>query len=868
VTSQKDQIQALIADIDGVLQKTTPRLPWVMSGEAAQQRQVLERVRNFLVSLQRRMAVEGFGAPIARTDLLAPDAYYSSGQNIQPGEATGGSPSEISAHQMLQVVMQDMGYLRASLMQPLQADVENLQQQREHLIQEIRHLESQRQSSLLSQSQVVPQQWTAEFTQAVMGQLQAAMTQQLTQAGGGQVLPSSVSPALLGTTSPGTAIPYQSVEQLRAFQSRMDEVVMGLDATLNVVFQSLQRNVNTYQDSLERGVDKLHHLGQQGEMIFTALINHLAQKLGQEVSAYLPSAPVTTQLQPAAQSEPAPVSPASMAGETVISDYPSRAETHASVETPHPLSQSSFPDMAFPYAGAEIPPPPGNVQESPVASLDQAIDSWLSAAAMTEVAPATDSNLEDLTAADLEIAELDLSDLELNQLSQEEIDAILNLEASTTTDFIQLGSFYPTTPSPAAPLPQTPLERADLIPDFIAEPAFTEDSADVETIGSLTDLFGDEGTTKPPQSDSYPSASPEEVLLPEAAIAMPDLVLDEATLSRLSQDLSSLELGESLTSPAQPEQQEVDVSNWTLEDWMQEAAKPSTPEQPALEDWNDTTLDDFAAALPETEPVQTPIEELSPIPGTDANTFTLEGMDNLFADFPAAPASPSPAADTTSAIAQSADLEQPDLLSLEEMQNLFGEELEPPVASVSPTDQPAPAEPTGEFTLEGMEDLFGEAAPTEPTSVSVADTPVPFTLEGMEDLFGEAAPAEPTSVSAADTSVSFTLEGMEDLFGDASATTPPPAVNQPDSSTPTTPLADEPLPFTLEGIEDLFADLPGMESTPGGAQAAIAQPVHSADEQPHPQNSSAQFRLEQVDDLFMEVLPDESQISAPPTDAT
>ena len=88
MTSQKDQIQALITDIDGVLQKTTPRLPWVVSGEMTQQRQVLERVRNYLVAFQRRqIAGEGFGQAEARPDLLAHDIYYQAPPSYPPVQA-------------------------------------------------------------------------------------------------------------------------------------------------------------------------------------------------------------------------------------------------------------------------------------------------------------------------------------------------------------------------------------------------------------------------------------------------------------------------------------------------------------------------------------------------------------------------------------------------------------------------------------------------------------------------------------------------------------------------------------------------------------------------------------------------------------
>ena len=43
----------------------------------------------------------------------------------------------------------------------------------------------------------------------------------------------------------------------------------------------------SYRESLEEGLDQMHGLGRQGEVIVHAFINHLAQQLGQDASSYL-----------------------------------------------------------------------------------------------------------------------------------------------------------------------------------------------------------------------------------------------------------------------------------------------------------------------------------------------------------------------------------------------------------------------------------------------------------------------------------------------------------------------------------------------------------------------------------------------------
>ena len=790
MTSQKDQIQALIADIDAVLQKTPSRLPWVMAGDAAQQRRVLARVSNFLVSLQQRMAIEGGGAPIALSDLTTSQAY--SLEEAQLGEALGSDrSSEMATHQTLQGMMQEMEHLRVNLIQPLQTDVENLRQQREHLMLEIRQLEARR-------------QYASEL-------------------------------------SPMT--PYQSLEQLRVFQDRLDEVVRGLDSTLNVVFESLQRNVNAYEESLGQGIDKLHHLGQQGEIIFTALINHLAQKLGQEVSSHLPSSLATSRLQPADQCEEPSIPSSSATREMIMPGaqemkpfLPSESNIQAGQEI------TSFPDlsvlgMTFPDAAMEISPTGDEKPPRSIPFVDQAIDSWLSTAGTAEATEAADQNVEDLTTADLEIAELDLSDLELNQLSQDEIDMILNMDPLSSSAGLQATPIRPE----ALTLPQSPFDPAE-----VEQPALRQPTQAIEAITALTDLFGDEETTEPevPASDLYPPASPEEVLLPEQPqIAMPDLVLDESTLSSLSQDLSSLDTENAPDTLSLSQGEPVSSGDWALEGWMQEPASSPPLEHPVLEDWSDDTLDDFAAALPTAELAPTSIEAQSSIPPTDTNALALEGMDDLFADFPPEQTIQSPDLSSTSSLSQPPDLSQSEPFSLEEMQDLFTSEVRSPASSADPTSvQPDQAESTSAFTLEGLEELFGDL-PATGSSVSMP-------------------------VSSADPLSAFSLEGIEDLLGDVSPTVPTSSVNQPALSSPISAnqasLNEEPLSFTLQEIEDLFADLEGERSAVDTSESARmddeepTSPSPSPDaELPETQGSSTQFRLEQVDDVFVEVLPDE-----------
>jgi len=292
VTSQKDQIQALITEIDGALRKASPRLPWVVSGDATQQRRILERVRTYLIALQQQAADP---SDLARTQqqLLAHDIQY------QPPTAAReeGAPlprPEISgsgdAQQVLQSMVQEMNLLRSGVMQTLQTDLEILRQQRDNLARDIQQLESQRQTYSLAQQQINQQQLINDFLQSLMGRVQESLAQQVSQS----IANLEQQSFRYGSGLPvegleGGALPLepaQRLEQLRSLQVQSDQLLMSLDSTISVVFEAIQRNLQAYQDSLSQGLDRMHGLGQQGEVMFTALINHLAQRLGQEASSY------------------------------------------------------------------------------------------------------------------------------------------------------------------------------------------------------------------------------------------------------------------------------------------------------------------------------------------------------------------------------------------------------------------------------------------------------------------------------------------------------------------------------------------------------------------------------------------------------
>lgn len=268
MTSEKTQIQTLIQQIDEVLSKTSPRLPWVMSSDAAQQRQVLEQARHCLAQVLN-------------------DATENQSLNPPPGngQLSTVATAEVSAQQALQAVVQEMNLLRANMLQPLRSDMEMMRLQRDALVQEIRQLQAQQQAYRSPQ-------YMTEFLQAAISQMQENLSGQMAQmfaSLAAQPDPQQLTSTPSSSASSLSTLSQERLEHLQQIQSQSDQLLMRLDTTLRVVFESLQRNLQSYGDSLEEGLGRMHDMGQQGEAVFGAFVTRLAQMLGREASSFMQS---------------------------------------------------------------------------------------------------------------------------------------------------------------------------------------------------------------------------------------------------------------------------------------------------------------------------------------------------------------------------------------------------------------------------------------------------------------------------------------------------------------------------------------------------------------------------------------------------
>ncbi|MEG4322337.1 MULTISPECIES: hypothetical protein [unclassified Microcoleus] len=359
MNSQKYKIQALIAEIDEVLSKPAPRLPWTGSIDTVHQRQLLERVRAYLVSPDSKLAIR----------------KGPSGPNVRPQPVpvpklplVADRPS--AADQIMLAVTGEISNLRSSLTGPLQEDIEALRQEQQALIQEIKQLEAKRQQQQsLAQQQANQQQIISEFLQVLTARLEETLERDFSQILGSlenQLLPSSAAPYYLGsapdeqpaldvTLNPQTSeeypllTPAQRLEQMQRFQASADSLLMRLDSTMGIVFEALEANLQTYQVSLSQGLENMYGLSQQSEAMFAAFVNHLVAQLGREASSYVQQPIARANLETATPTAADRSGATSALSNTAIDPL-------AAAEESEDRSGELGAQDRLPYAGTEISP--------------------------------------------------------------------------------------------------------------------------------------------------------------------------------------------------------------------------------------------------------------------------------------------------------------------------------------------------------------------------------------------------------------------------------------------------------------------------------------------------------------------------------
>ncbi|MEH2028056.1 hypothetical protein [Nostoc sp.] len=278
MTFSTDEISKLIAEIDNLLARGGKRLSRFLSGQAQEPKEVLERIRDFLVRLQEKEALES-GIPNQsseepRSPLLTKFIDRDHNQYPLPQLEPSQEQSTVGAGQLKNEF--------SRLIQPLRSELELLLQERASLIQEIRQLEQRRlQNYSLAQQLTNQEQIITEFLQVLMSRLVPTLTPLIGQtrensasSSGGINYATSATQSLLESPD--------GVERLTQLARELDQRLLSLDGTVNVVFEALQRNINTYYESLSQALARMHSKGMQGEQLMASFLNNLTQHLQEE----------------------------------------------------------------------------------------------------------------------------------------------------------------------------------------------------------------------------------------------------------------------------------------------------------------------------------------------------------------------------------------------------------------------------------------------------------------------------------------------------------------------------------------------------------------------------------------------------------
>jgi len=638
--------------------------------------------------------------------------------------------------------------------------------------------------------------------------------------------------------------------------------------TIRIVFESLQRDIQTYQESLAQGVEQMHTLGQQGEMMFSALVSHLAQQIGREASSYLQSG------------VPRP--------EEIASAVP---PSLTSAPTPPQSAKPAAPaaPIGFPYAGIEL----SQTEPAVPSSVDIAIDSWLNSLSEEETSSASSTAFPQVNLDDVDLATVDATTLDflLDESAiappatpqpipddTTDIDAALQLLESS------LGSATTQANELAAEAEAVINQVLGMeVPTELAEPTVSPIAAEVDDL--YESMFGDQ--TSQPELEAI-EAAPEPVGLlttpgiteefaPEPGdisevLAGFDPTAGWDVLAEVPADFSTgdSDLSFELAAPTETsEASELDQAADLPLPLTEPEAATSIDEISSLTDLFESAPTSVDSGLSPALPLEPTVSAALEVPATSAiseDIYIPASPDEVLLP-PKTEAAETPSVGFWLDATTLSDLSE-DLSNLEEgfldtgvLPPELGIELptepsldswfepEPPNPDIAAApesylpsqemasggeatmfDRPASFEQTSSEPIPAyeppmlIEDVFesGESFVTPPQAE--AGAPVPFTLEGMDDLFAdeptvEAAP--PPAIAPELTPPVFTLEGMDDLFADIPAVSATPAP-PPGMSSPTTLGETDSQPFTLEGMDDLFGNLPPSDALPASPESQSA----------------------------------------------
>jgi drug/metabolite transporter (DMT)-like permease len=158
-------------------------------------------------------------------------------------------------------ITEDLANLRANLLGKLGREVITLETQKNELTEDIQKLQAERQELEVQvvadrgqglQEQSAPdlqrQQWIEQLAQAIALHLRAELNTSNTQS-------------------------------MQRHSDTVESLTIDLDNTLRIVFQSLRRDIESYQNDLDLQMQRMHSQRQQAELLLAALIERIDDQL-------------------------------------------------------------------------------------------------------------------------------------------------------------------------------------------------------------------------------------------------------------------------------------------------------------------------------------------------------------------------------------------------------------------------------------------------------------------------------------------------------------------------------------------------------------------------------------------------------------
>ncbi len=850
VTSQKDQIQSLIADIERALGKERPKTPWVKTSETEPQREALARAQAYLMSLQQSFDAPGGWGPVDPTTGQIADA--------PPVAAVSAPTLDASAENVLQALLTEMKFLKSSALEPLRLEMNSLREARDRLSEEVKAL-AERRNQVQQESQqaelarvqqenisatavqAVDEDQLNQFLQALMVRLQENLSMQVTNTL--SQLESEHSAAMAKLTA-ATEIeilelkPTGQIEEMRQLQSRSDQLLTNIDSTLQGMFETLQTNIDSYQISLNEGIDNMHSLGRQGEVIVRSLVDHLTQQLGQTVPpepAFYPSssslADTTEQaMEPTADTVsslneilPAtsrtPIEP--MRSETVVS-----ADTSAEAIQTEMTFDGVIPTDAASLEITEVPQPQTYaeteaereatqaVDEEPASSSAQIAELLIAESAVDDSATA-DSATEDFIREDGTI-DLDLLKLDIDRTED---------DPSLSRDDLMIDSAI------------ADAQVADSEAESLEIESQVMSTADSAFLASLT--FDDLVVDKPAVENTLVIETPlEPTPEPELAAILPDLSFEDSD----DEGIDAIPL----QAPEIPNNVGIDLEN-VAEEISTEAADSETlekdkPESAVLPDLPDadssTDSETLSTASLDTDSVADGEEVVGLMADTELDAVISDDLiavieaANEDAERTALEAVDGELDELTSDLEESAvfDADLPSLPVLGEAASPLESAAIPDLPEDVDSKQEQPMAAATQFPPEAEQARFEESIESDASDTSTDVTQFPPVESSINLLEDSPTNLETSSRSGSSTvfeaeSGDSTFEELEELINnDSSLFTPPTAAS---STVPERSITERP-PVDFDDDLDFFQSEPPVAISP--ATHSLAADLPAADQ--------------------------------------